>query len=241
VTLASASRGFRKVAVQPGESKTHNRQPANAGNGRALPSFARTLLGARPLIQLSASTPACYNPGADGSLDETGPPELPEARSGRFCPAARSNRLARRAKSSGIVTLRNPDGSLRGCIGSVRAMEPDVAAETARSAVLAATRDPRFDRVRLEELDALQIDVSVLLPEEPIRDYRDLDPSRYGVIVRDGNGRQGLLLPDVPGIDDVSTQVDVARKKAGVAESASVVISRFEVRKFKLRQRIPAR
>ncbi len=179
------------------------------------------------------------------SLDEIGPtlPELARSAIRAFLarqPALESP-LPGAPRAPVFVTLRNPDGSLRGCIGSVRAMEPDVAAETARSAVLAATRDPRFDRVRLEELDALQIDVSVLLPEEPIRDYRDLDPSRYGVIVRDGNGRQGLLLPDVPGIDDVSTQVDVARKKAGVSESATVVISRFEVRKFKLRQPMPAR
>jgi AmmeMemoRadiSam system protein A len=136
-----------------------------------------------------------------------------------------------------FVTLRNPDGSLRGCIGSVRAIEPDVAAETARSAVLAATRDPRFERLRIEELERLQIDVSVLLPEEPISAMSELDPARYGVIVRDPSGRQGLLLPDVPGIDDAATQVEVARKKAGVAPDADVTVSRFEVRKFQLGDR----
>jgi AmmeMemoRadiSam system protein A len=140
-----------------------------------------------------------------------------------------------------FVTLRNPDGSLRGCIGSVRAIERDVAAETARSAVLAASRDPRFDRVRLEELERLRIDVSVLMPEEPISGVSELDPSRYGVIVRDPSGRQGLLLPDVPGIDDASTQVHVAREKAGVPPGATVTVSRFEVRKFRLEETARAR
>jgi AmmeMemoRadiSam system protein A len=132
-----------------------------------------------------------------------------------------------------FVTLRSPDGNLRGCIGSVRAIEADVAAETARSAVLAATRDPRFECVRLDELEALLIDVSVLMPEEPISELGELDPSRYGVIVRDDSGRQGLLLPEVPGIDDARTQLDVARRKAGVPPGTPVRLSRFEVLKFR--------
>jgi AmmeMemoRadiSam system protein A len=131
-----------------------------------------------------------------------------------------------------FVTLRTPDGNLRGCIGSLSAVEADVALETQRSAVLAATRDPRFERVRLEEIDGLAIHVSVLLPEQPIVDARELDPARYGVVVRDGFGRQGLLLPDVPGIDDARVQLEVARRKAGVPDGVAVVLSRFEVRKF---------
>jgi AmmeMemoRadiSam system protein A len=131
-----------------------------------------------------------------------------------------------------FVTLRSLDGSLRGCIGSLVAMEPDVAAETARSAVLAATRDPRFPPVRAEELQKLHIEVSVLLPEEPVLDFAELDPQRYGVVVRDGQGRQGLLLPEVPGVDTAELQVEIARRKAGIEPDASVTMRRFEVVKF---------
>ena len=63
-----------------------------------------------------------------------------------------------------FVTLRTSDGNLRGCIGSLVASEADVVAETARSAVLAASRDPRFMPVTAAELGALSIEVSVLLP-----------------------------------------------------------------------------
>ena len=132
-----------------------------------------------------------------------------------------------------FVTLRNPDDSLRGCIGTLRAVEADVAAETARNAVLAATRDPRFQPVDAAEIDALRIEVSVLMPEEAVRDEHDLDPARYGVVVRDGRGNQGVLLPEVPGIEDAKTQVRVARGKAGIDEAAPVSLHRFEVRKFK--------
>lgn len=131
-----------------------------------------------------------------------------------------------------FVTLRNPDGSLRGCIGSVAAVERDVVAETARSAILAASRDPRFEPVRAEELPGLSIDVSVLLPAEPINDETELDPRRYGVVVRDAGGHQGLLLPDIPGVDTPAMQLTIAKNKAGIAVGAAVMVERFEVVKF---------
>ena len=131
-----------------------------------------------------------------------------------------------------FVTLRNPDGSLRGCIGSLVAAEPDVTQETARSAVLAATRDPRFPSVMPEELPGLHVEVSVLMPDEPVSSITELDPARYGVVVRDRFGRRGLLLPDVPGVDDATMQVEIARRKAGIEAGTPVTLRRFEVKKF---------
>jgi MEMO1 family protein len=131
-----------------------------------------------------------------------------------------------------FVTLRERGGSLRGCVGSLTAVEPDVVRETARSAVLAATRDPRFPPVSGGELSALRIEVSVLMPDEAVRGLEELDPSRYGVIVRDLSGRRGLLLPEVPGVTNASAQVAVARRKAGIPDNATIELRRFEVRKF---------
>lgn len=137
------------------------------------------------------------------------------------------------APAAGVfVTLRNPDGSLRGCIGSISPIEADVVAETARSAVLAATRDPRFDPVSPDELGSLSIEVSVLEPEEPAAGLADLDPAIYGVIVRDQRGRRGLLLPDIDGVDDAATQVEIARRKAGISADEPIILSRFRVSKF---------
>jgi AMMECR1 domain-containing protein len=82
------------------------------------------------------------------------------------------------------------------------------------------------------ELDSLRIEVSVLLPDQVVQGLDDLDPRRYGVIVRDLSGRRGLLLPEVPGVRDARSQVAVARRKAGIAENATVELRRFEVRKF---------
>lgn len=116
---------------------------------------------------------------------------------------------------------------------------PTVAEEAARSATLAATRDPRFPELSAAELPSIAIEVSVLLPAEPVRELTELEPDRYGVIVREATGhRQGLLLPGIDGIVDAATQVAIARQKAGIGPEEPVVLSRFEVLKFK---ELPAR
>ena len=100
------------------------------------------------------------------------------------------------------------------------------------NAIAAATSDPRFPPVRPAELDDLMLDVSVLYPPEPI-DFAGptSDVKRYGVIVERGY-RRGLLLPDIPGIDDVATQVSYARMKAGIGEKEKVELFRFRVEKY---------
>lgn len=132
-----------------------------------------------------------------------------------------------------FVTLRGPDGSLRGCVGSTQAVTASVTEETVRSATLAASRDPRFPGLTAAELPGVRVEVSVLMPAEAVASLDELAPARYGVIVRDARAqRQGLLLPNVPGIDDAATQVAIARRKAGIANDADIQLSRFEVMKF---------
>lgn len=140
-------------------------------------------------------------------------------------------RLGRRAPV--FVTLRCSDGSLRGCIGSLAAVEADVTLETARNAALAATRDPRFRPLTPAEVDGLSVEVSVLGPEEPVGSEGELDPARFGVVVRDAAGRQGVLLPAVPGVADARQQVRIAREKAGIPDGASVKLFRFAVEKHR--------
>ena len=85
--------------------------------------------------------------------------------------------------------------------------------------------------MRPAELDDLMLDVSVLYPPEPIDSPAQLDVKRYGVIVERGY-RRGLLLPDIPGIDDVATQVSYAWMKAGIGEKEKVELFRFRVEKY---------
>jgi len=131
-----------------------------------------------------------------------------------------------------FVTLHMISGELRGCMGTLVAREPDVRYETLRCAVLAATEDPRFTPLPLNELDRVKIDVTVLCPLEAVESPELLDPKRYGVVVSDGQGRRGVLLPDLDGIDDVLTQLSIARRKAGIAPTAPVELQRFEALRF---------
>ncbi len=130
-----------------------------------------------------------------------------------------------------FVSLKTADGALRGCIGAVDPVEPELPREVVRNAIDAATIDPRFQPVTPEELSGLVYSVDVLAPPEPIQGLDELDPRRYGVIVRSGR-RRGLLLPDIEGVDTVEQQVEIARSKALIAPDEPIEMWRFEVQRF---------
>ncbi|MEW6173559.1 MAG: AmmeMemoRadiSam system protein A [Bacillota bacterium] len=120
---------------------------------------------------------------------------------------------------------------LRGCIGTVGPTQPNIVEEVIENAIGAATRDPRFDPVRVSEIEDLNISVDVLGQPEPINGLNELDPKRYGVIVS-RRFRKGLLLPDLEGIDTPEQQVAIARQKAGIGPDEPVKLERFEVKRY---------
>jgi AmmeMemoRadiSam system protein A len=134
-------------------------------------------------------------------------------------------------QQAGVFVSLKVRGMLRGCIGTFQPTEDDVAHEVVRNAISAATGDPRFPAVSVGELDTLEYSVDVLSPPEPVKDSRELDPRRYGVIVRSGS-RRGLLLPDLEGVDTVEYQVSIAMQKAGIPPGTPVELSRFEVKRY---------
>ena len=105
---------------------------------------------------------------------------------------------------------------LRGCIGTLAPTRDSVAEEVLHNAIAASSRDSRFSPVRAEELPGLDIRVDVLGEPEPVKDIGLLDPRRYGVIVSTGDGRRGLLLPDLEGVDSVELQLSIAARKGGI-------------------------
>jgi AMMECR1 domain-containing protein len=73
----------------------------------------------------------------------------------------------------------------------------------------------------------------VLFPPEET-EMGDLDPTKYGVIVEDKAGdRRGLLLPDIPGIDNAEQQVEIAARKAGIPSGEPVRLYRFRVERYR--------
>ncbi|MDK2893147.1 TIGR00296 family protein [Methanohalophilus sp.] len=100
----------------------------------------------------------------------------------------------------GVFVTLNKNGNLRGCIGHPY---PDSILQYALvdSAISAATRDPRFPPVTLDELSSITIEVSILTPPEKINAPPQKLPQlieigRHGLIVKQGI-YQGLLLPQV--------------------------------------------
>ena len=57
-----------------------------------------------------------------------------------------------------------------------------------------------------------------------------LDVKKYGVICSTKDGRRGLLLPDLDGVDTIDQQIEIACSKGGIdPDSDQVILERFEV------------
>ena len=92
-----------------------------------------------------------------------------------------------------FVTL-HIDGVLRGCIGRMQASGP-LSQTVADMAVAAATQDPRFLPMGPDELEDVDIEISVLSPLRPI-DPSQVEVGTHGLIITKGVYR-GVLLPQV--------------------------------------------
>jgi hypothetical protein len=100
-----------------------------------------------------------------------------------------------------FVSLHWRDGDLQGCIGSL-APQRSIADDIAVNVVGAALRDPRAKPMGLEDVDELDVEVSVLSPMSPIA-FDDeasaaaaLRPGIDGVVL-EWNGHRGTFLPVV--------------------------------------------
>ncbi|ACL68915.1 AmmeMemoRadiSam system protein A [Halothermothrix orenii] len=137
-------------------------------------------------------------------------------------------------KRAGVFVSLKKDGKLRGCIGTFLPTQDNIAQEIIKNAISAAVHDPRFGPVRVEELNKIEISVDILTEPEKVNNRNELDPHKYGILVKKGH-RTGLLLPDLEGIDSVEKQLEIARLKAGIRPDEEVEIYRFQVKRYKER------
>jgi MEMO1 family protein len=122
-------------------------------------------------------------------------------------------------------------GELRGCIGTCMATQLSLGQEIIQNAVAAATADPRFPPITLNDMEEMHICVDILTSPEKVEGTEQLDPVRYGVIVRAGT-RGGVLLPDIPQVTTAEQQLAIARRKAGIRSDEPVEIYQFEVTRY---------
>lgn len=120
------------------------------------------------------------------------------------------------SKCGAFVSL-HKQGRLRGCIGHFgedTALH-EIVAEMARAA---AFEDPRFMPVTREELDDIDIEISVLTPMRRIQSLDEFQLHRHGIYIRRGY-RSGTFLPQVA--DEVNWTKEefvshCAQDKAGI-------------------------
>ncbi|MEG2936671.1 MAG: AMMECR1 domain-containing protein, partial [Clostridium sp.] len=123
------------------------------------------------------------------------------------------------------------EGELRGCIGTIEPTTKCVGEEIIRNSISAALDDPRFHPVKAEELMDIDISVDLLYTLEQAS-FEDLDPLCYGIIVTSGE-RQGLLLPNLAGVNTREQQLQIAMSKGEISPSEVYKLERFKVKRFK--------
>lgn len=97
-------------------------------------------------------------------------------------------------RQCGVFVSLHVKGKLRGCIGVIDGRER-LGESIVRCAAGAALEDPRFARMRPEEIEHVEIEISLLTPLEPIL-AEEVVIGTHGLLVEQG-GRRGLLLPQV--------------------------------------------
>ena len=119
-----------------------------------------------------------------------------------------------------FVTL-HEHGQLRGCIGNIEGRGPFFLT-VQDMAVEAATGDPRFRPVTLDEMKDIAVEISALSPLEKIDNPNMIEPGKHGVIVRQGS-RSGVYLPQVAtetGWNREEFMNSLCGQKAGIREDA---------------------
>ena len=158
-------------------------------------------------------------------LPEDLPKEFLEKRSGTFVTIEKKEKLRGLPRSE-------PKVLLRGCIGTYLPTRENIAQEIIQNAIAAATEDYRFGPIQEKELSSLSYTVYILSEPELVRDIKELDPQKYGIIVKT-EIKTGLLLPDLEGVDTIEQQLSITCQKGGIDPlGEKIFIYRFTVEKY---------
>lgn len=96
--------------------------------------------------------------------------------------------------SAVFVTIKK-NNSLRGCIGHTQATMP-LYKSVIKNAIAASSSDPRFPAITKEELNEIEIEISVLSPLNQVKNTNDITVGKHGLVIKKGV-YSGLLLPQV--------------------------------------------
>jgi AmmeMemoRadiSam system protein A len=100
------------------------------------------------------------------------------------------------SEKRGVFVTLHKQGDLRGCIGYPLPTKPLIEA-VVDNAISSSTQDYRFSPVSAEELDDIDIEISILTVPQKVKSYKDVIVGRDGIIISKAFNK-GLLLPQVP-------------------------------------------
>jgi AmmeMemoRadiSam system protein A len=137
-------------------------------------------------------------------------------------PAVRPHGAWSELPGATFVTLRWPDGRLQGCIGSLKAHAP-IASDAAQNAIAAGLRDPRALPLDVGDVDALDLELSILSETEPIpfrtqaEALAAIRPGVDGIVLR-WRDHSATFLPIMWNeLPDVRVFLAELKQKAGLA------------------------
>ena len=93
-----------------------------------------------------------------------------------------------------FVTIKQ-EGNLRGCIGNFQSELP-LFKEVAEMAVASASSDPRFYPLKIQDLESISLQISVLSPLIKIDNVDEIIVGKHGIYLELSHYR-GVLLPQV--------------------------------------------
>ncbi|MBI5143912.1 MAG: AmmeMemoRadiSam system protein B [Candidatus Omnitrophica bacterium] len=124
-------------------------------------------------------------------------------------------------QSMGAFVTLHEGGELRGCIGNMVGEGP-LYETVSDMAIQAATGDPRFSPLSPQEIERVDIEISVLSPLKKVSSHEEVKIPGHGVLVRRGF-RSGVYLPQVAteaGWNKDEFLTSLCGHKAGLAPDA---------------------
>ena len=124
--------------------------------------------------------------------------------------------------TNGVFVTLHKNGRLRGCMGNIIGDRP-LSVLVRDMAITSASKDPRFDPVSQDELEAIDVEVSVLSNPRRIKSVDEIEMGKHGVILSQGFQNRGVFLPQVAietGWSKEKFLSELSSQKAGLASDA---------------------
>jgi hypothetical protein len=121
---------------------------------------------------------------------------------------------------AGVFVSLSEHGKPRGAIGTLAAERP-IFKTIQEMAVAAGSRDPRAKPVKLDELENIVIEISVIGPESPIKGPSEIEVGRHGVSVA-ARGKRAIFLPQAVAAEGWTAEQALGKtaEKAGLPADA---------------------